>query len=140
MTTATTAAAYLRKSTEDERTAADGKSIERQREGCATFAEKRGWAVNPDHVYVDDGISGAEFVNRAGLQRLLQAVRRRPVPFQALVIAEPSRLGHEQVRQVLRKLGVERVVVKADADGKGWSFEGLADLGHLVNKGAVENP
>ena len=40
-----------------------------------------------------------------------------------------------QFRQVLRTLGVERIVVTWDADGKGWTFEGMADLGRLINKG-----
>src|SRR5438552_535776 len=93
----TTAAIYTRKSTDDERSAADGKSVVRQRESATTFAEKRGWRVDPAHVYEDDGVSGAEFVNRHGLQRLLRDVRLKPPSFQALVIAEPSRLGREQV-------------------------------------------
>ena len=36
-------------------------------------------------------------------------------------------------RQVLRKLGIERVVVTAAADGKSWTFEGAADVGGLIN-------
>ena len=31
------------------------------------YAERKGWTVADDHVYVDDGISGAEFENRPGL-------------------------------------------------------------------------
>ena len=38
-----------------------------------------------------------------------------------------------QVRQALRRAGVERIVVKPDGDG--WSFEGVLDLARLVNKG-----
>ena len=37
-------------------------------------------------------------------------------------------------RQVLRKVGVERITVTPDGVNA-WTFEGLADLGHLINKG-----
>jgi len=58
----------FRKSNKDERSAADGKSVERQKENAIAFAEKHGWTVDPAHIFTDDGISGAEFVNRKGLQ------------------------------------------------------------------------
>jgi DNA invertase Pin-like site-specific DNA recombinase len=48
------------------------------------------------HVYVDDGISGAEFIKRPGFLRLMNALRPRP-PFQCLVMSEESRLGREQI-------------------------------------------
>src|SRR5262245_2746764 len=38
-------------------------------------------SVADEHVYVDDGISGAEFANRPGFLRLMNALKpRRPVP------------------------------------------------------------
>src|SRR5712692_2598555 len=52
------AAAYLRKSNDDERSAEDGKSIERQREGCAAYAAKLGWRLDPDLIFSDESISG----------------------------------------------------------------------------------
>src|SRR5207245_8093568 len=47
-------------------------------------------------VYVDDGISGAEFANRPGFLRLMNALKPRP-PFQVLVMSEESRLGREAI-------------------------------------------
>ena len=52
--------------------------------------------MDDDHVYVDDGISGAEFVKRPGFIRLMNALPPRP-PFQVLVMSEESRLGREQI-------------------------------------------
>lgn len=114
------AAIYTRKSSEDERSGADGKSIERQREHATAFAEKRGWHVADEHVYVDDNISGAEFLNRAGLQRLLRGIRLKPRPFDVLVIAEPSRLGREQVETlyVMKQITDAGVEVWAYLDGR----------------------
>ncbi len=51
------------------------------------------WA---EHIYIDDGISGAEFQKRPGLAGLLTALSLLP-PFQALVMSEESRLGREQI-------------------------------------------
>jgi hypothetical protein len=38
----------------------------------------RGWIVADEHVYVDDGISGAEFANRPGFLRLMNVLKPRP--------------------------------------------------------------
>ncbi len=42
----------------------------------------------------------------------------------------------QQVRQTLRKLGVDRIVVTRTATG--WDFQGDVDLGRLVNNGSQE--
>jgi DNA invertase Pin-like site-specific DNA recombinase len=45
---------------------------------------------------VDDGISGAEFANRPGFLRLMNALKPRPT-FDVLVMSEESRLGREAI-------------------------------------------
>ena len=92
----TTAAIYARKSTEQAGVADDAKSVTRQIEHATAYATTKGWTVDPAHVYVDDGISGAEFAKHPGLVRLLAALAPRP-PFQVLVMSEESRLGREQI-------------------------------------------
>ena len=72
--------------------------------------EGAGRQVADEHVYVDDGISGAEFANRPGLVRLLAAVATKPrPPFQALVMSEESRLGREMVET----MGALKQIVRA---------------------------
>jgi hypothetical protein len=56
----------------------------------------KGWTVADEHVYVDDGISGAEFANRPGFLRLMNALKPR-APFQVLIMSEESRLGREAI-------------------------------------------
>jgi site-specific DNA recombinase len=92
----TSAAIYARKSTEQNGVADDAKSVTRQIEGARAFAAARGWRVDDEHVYVDDGISGAEFKRRPGFQRLLARLEPRP-PFQVLVVAEQKAIGREAV-------------------------------------------
>ena len=90
------AAIYARRSPDDD----SAKSVERQISHARSYALKKGWTILEDHVYVDDGISGAEIRNRAGLLRLLNALKPRP-PFGAVVMSEASRLGRDRLRTEL---------------------------------------
>jgi len=85
-------AIYARKSTEDDRHEED-KSTTRQIEHAKKFIEERGWTVLEEHIYQDDGISGAEFQNRPGFQALIAALN--PQAFDAILCSEPSRLGRD---------------------------------------------
>jgi DNA invertase Pin-like site-specific DNA recombinase len=89
------AAIYARKSNE-QRVADEQKSVERQVAHAREYAQRKGWIVNEAHIYIDDGVSGAEFARRAGFVRLMNALTPRP-PFQALVMSEESRLGRESI-------------------------------------------
>jgi site-specific DNA recombinase len=89
------AGCYARKSTDQNLPSAE-KSVTRQIEHATAYAAKKGWTVDPAHVYSDDGISGAEFVERPGFLRLMNALKPKP-PFQVLIMSEESRLGREQI-------------------------------------------
>src|SRR5262249_42068080 len=89
------AAIYARKST-DQNVVDEQKSVARQIEHAKTYAARKGWTVDDDYVYSDDGISGAEFKKRPGFLRLLNALSPRP-PFQVLIMSEESRLGREAI-------------------------------------------
>jgi site-specific DNA recombinase len=90
------AAVYARKSTEQNGVADEQKSVARQTEHAKAYASRKGWTVAEEHIYIDDGISGAEFANRPGFLRLMNALKPRP-PFQILVMSEESRLGREAI-------------------------------------------
>lgn len=90
------AAIYARKSTEQNGVAEGEKSITRQMEHARAYVGSKGWTVDEDSVFVDDGISGAEFTNRPGFLRLMNALKPRP-PFQVLIMSEESRLGRESI-------------------------------------------
>jgi DNA invertase Pin-like site-specific DNA recombinase len=91
-----TAAIYARKSTDQSAVADEQRSVSRQIAHARDYAARKGWTVLDDHVYVDDGVSGAEFANRPGFIRLMNALRPR-APFQALIMSEESRLGREAI-------------------------------------------
>jgi len=88
------AAIYARKSTDQNGVAEDQKSITRQIELARECAARRGWTIDEGSIFVDDGVSGAEFAKRPGFIRLMNALRPRP-SFQWLIVSEASRLGRE---------------------------------------------
>jgi DNA invertase Pin-like site-specific DNA recombinase len=90
-----TCAVYARKST-DQNVTEEEKSVTRQVEHARAYAIRKGWQVAEEHVYSDDGISGAEFIKRPGFLRLMNAIKPRPA-FQVLIMSEESRLGREQI-------------------------------------------
>src|SRR5216683_320549 len=90
------AAIYARKSTEQVGVTDEQRSVTRQIEHARASALAHSWVVGEEYIFVDDGISGAEFRKRPGLTRLLNALRPRP-PFQVLIMSEESRLGREQI-------------------------------------------
>ncbi len=113
------AAAYLRKSTTQDGRADEEKSVAFQREHITAFAVSRGWVLSEDHIFVDDGISGAEFARRPGFVRLMNSLKPRP-PFQALVMYDESRLGREQIETAyaLKTLITAGVQVWFSKDGR----------------------
>src|SRR5262245_5975120 len=90
----TVAAIYARKSTDQTGMVDESKSITRQVEGAKAYAAANGWTIG-EHVFCDDGISGAEFERRPGLMRLLAAIGQSRRPFDILILSEKSRLGRE---------------------------------------------
>ncbi len=54
------AAIYARKSTEQTCVSDQEKSVTRQVNHATAYAAGKGWTVDTDHIYSDDGISGAE--------------------------------------------------------------------------------
>lgn len=111
------AAIYARKSTEQKGVDDEQKSVARQVEHARAFAGRQGWDVDEACIFVDDGISGAEFANRPGLVRLMNVVddgrkRRRPA-FQILIVSDLDRVGREQLETgyVLKQLSIGGVRV-----------------------------
>lgn len=90
------AAIYARKSTDQGAVSDEQRSVTRQVEHARAFAASKGWTVDDGHVYVDDGISGAEFAARPGFVRLMNALKPKAA-FDVLIMSEESRLGREAI-------------------------------------------
>lgn len=99
---------YARKSPDEKQKGIDpdATSIDRQVKRGIAFGESQTWRLNPDCIFTDEFITGAEFERRDGLMALLAAVKVKPLPFQILIVSEKSRLGREQLETgyVMKKL------------------------------------
>jgi len=82
-------AAYLRYSDD----ICSPTSIEDQLRNCTELAEARGWKILPEYVRRDAGISGEALMTRPGILSLLQDAKRKPRPFDCVLIDDTSRLG-----------------------------------------------
>src|SRR4051812_4323843 len=94
------AAIYARISKDD----GDGRSesVQLQIKKAREFAAANGWSVSEEHIFKDEGISGAEYVNRPGLHQLMASVPKRgKPPFEFLILSEASRLGRDTARNLV---------------------------------------
>lgn len=124
------AAIYARKST-DQGGADEAKSVTRQVEHARACADAKGWTVSDAHVYVDDGISGAEFERRPAFMRLMNALPRRGrAPFDVLVMSETSRLGREatETAYAFKQLSQAGVRVWLYLDDRELTFDSSTDV------------
>jgi len=88
-------ALYARVSTRGQ---AQAQTIEQQLTRLRSLAEQQGWILSEEHIYRDDGFSGAS-LNRPGLDRLRDTAAQ--AAFDAVLITAPDRLARKYVHQVL---------------------------------------
>lgn len=67
--------------------------VERQIEDCRREAARRGWSVDPEHVFVDNDVSATRSKVRPEYERMLEAVRRGEVG--AFVVWDMDRLSRQ---------------------------------------------
>src|SRR3954447_24165580 len=75
-----------------------------------------GWALDPAHVFRDDGYSGAALV-RPGLDRLRDAVKGREVD--RVLVTAPDRLARNYVHQMVLLEEWARLGCAGEGDGHG---------------------
>src|SRR6266536_1919472 len=88
-------AVYARVSTTRQ---AQAQTIEQQLDRLRAAVAERGWAVDEQHVYRDDGYSGAS-LGRPGLDRLRDHAALADLD--VVLVTAPDRLARNYVHQVL---------------------------------------
>src|SRR5918911_2572421 len=88
-------AVYVRVSTQRQ---AQSQSIEQQLERLRAYALAQNWDLAPEHIFRDDGYSGAS-LQRPGLDRLRDAATNARLD--RILITAPDRLARNYVHQVL---------------------------------------
>jgi site-specific DNA recombinase len=133
------AAIYVRKSTAQDNVPEDARSVVHQDKRCRAFIAQQGWTFLDANVYVDHAVSGAVF-DRPGLRCLMDAVERRPRPFDVLVMHAEDRLGRDVVETgYLAKRIIDNGVRIFFADGTERKLESAQDalLMAISNFGAA---
>jgi DNA invertase Pin-like site-specific DNA recombinase len=116
------AAIYCRKSTQQEGTAVEEKSVATQERACREYIATQGWTVADGHVYIDDAASGALFTQegRPGFFALVDAAKSTAHPFDVIVVTHEDRFGRDAVRvaYVLKQLNEHDVRIYSVAGGE----------------------
>jgi site-specific DNA recombinase len=122
------AAIYARKSTEQRGVSEEEKSVARQIEGAQKFAALNNMTVEPTMVFADDGISGAEFERRPGLQSLLRMLKPTP-RFDVLIVSEQKSLGREssETGYLIKQLAQAGVEIFEYVHGKSLTPKNAVD-------------
>src|SRR4051794_40966579 len=69
-------------------------SIDDQVATARRHAAAQGWIILDDHIYTDAAVSAAS-LERPGIQALLAAAARRPLPFDVLLVDDSSRVARD---------------------------------------------
>jgi site-specific DNA recombinase len=96
-------AVYVRVSTQQQ---AQTQTIEQQLERLRQHIQQQGWSLPAEHIFRDDGYSGAH-LNRPALDRLRDLVTQGE--FQKVLLTAPDRLARNYVHQVLLIEELERL-------------------------------
>ena len=103
-------AIYARVSTQRQ---AQAQTIEQQVERLQAYVQQQGWALGEDHIFRDDGYSGAE-LNRPGLDQLRDQAGAGELD--RVILTAPDRLARNYVHQM---------VLLEELEGQGCQVEFL---------------
>jgi site-specific DNA recombinase len=90
---------------------AQSQTIAQQLTRLQAHVEAQGWVLEPEHIYRDDGYSGAK-LDRPGLDSLRD--RAALAEFDVLLITEPDRLARNYVHQMLMIEELEKRSIRVE--------------------------
>lgn len=99
-----TAAAYIRVSTEDQAEYSPAAQLRLIR----AWAENNGFVIPQEHIYVDEGISGRRAEKRPAFMRMIAAAKRKPAPFDAILVHRFDRFARSREDSVVYKSMLRR--------------------------------
>ena len=128
------AAIYARYSSELQRPT----SIEDQIRQCQRVADLKGWTILSEYIESDSELTGAALSPREALQSLIADARKRPRPFDVLIIDDTSRFGRNltdvlKISEVLKHNDVFLYFVSDQLDSRDPNFRQM-----LIMKGMMD--
>ncbi len=114
-------------------------SIEDQIRQCREFAERHGWVVIDEYVVSDRAISGAAMAGRQALQGLVEAAKRKPRPFDKILVDDTSRMSRNTARgldlvDTLKFHGVSIMAVTQGIDSQEKTSRPLQILNSMMDE------
>lgn len=119
------AAIYARKSTEQHGVDAEARSVATQTSKARACTGPLGWTVAEDHVYGDDGISGADPRKLKSRQRLIAVIESGRAPFQVLIMRDPSRFSRRDGDEAfgeLKRIAQAGILIWFYQDGRAFEY------------------
>jgi site-specific DNA recombinase len=134
-------------------------SIDDQIRKCREYAARKGWIILDDYIRCDQAISGAALAGREALNSLIAEAKRKPLPFDRVLVDDTSRLARNvadalKLAEMMSYHGVYMTFVSQGIDSQektarqlitlhGMMDEqylvGLADKVHRGQEGRVLN-
>lgn len=93
------AAAYIRVSTDDQAE----YSPDAQLRALKSWARANDYYVDPDHIYIDEGISGRKAERRPAFMSMISAAKQKPAPFEAILVHKFDRFARSREDSVVYK-------------------------------------
>lgn len=126
-------AAYTRYSSDRQSPA----SIDDQLRLCREHAQKQGWHMLEEHIYIDKELSGAG-ADRPDWMKLLSVIERSPCPFDVLLVDDMSRLTRnlgEMARftEQMKFIGIRVIAVSQGIDTESEQSDVLMTVQGLTN-------
>jgi site-specific DNA recombinase len=128
-------AIYARYSSDLQRPA----SIEDQNRNCRELIEEKRWILIEEFVWADSAKSGITLIGRDGLDSLLEHAKKKPRPFDCVVIDDTSRLGRNlgdvlKITEIFEHYGVFLYFVSQRFDSRDPNFRQLLILYGMVDE------
>lgn len=93
------AAVYIRVSTDDQTEYSPDSQLRELKE----YAVRHGLVIDPNHIYIDAGISGRAAKKRPAFQQMISEAKAKPSPFDVLLVWKFSRFARNQEESILYK-------------------------------------
>ena len=114
-------------------------SIEDQIRKCRAHAESQGWMVLDDYVRYEEAVSGATVAGRTALESLIADAKKKPSPFDRILIDDTSRLARnlpDSLRMIdtLRYNAVYVTAVSQGIDSEQKTARQLLTLNGMIDE------
>lgn len=111
------AAAYIRVSTENQTELSPSSQLKIIKK----FADEKGFNIDENFIFRDNGISGRYADKRPEFNRMISLAKQKPPPFSAVLVWKFSRFARNQeesifYKSLLRKNGIEVISVSEPVD------------------------